>query len=103
MATVLTDVKRTAADKKKEDAPYEESDYPYGLELTLDTPTVDKLGLGAVEVSQEVRVNAKAFVSSYRSDQRNGKDERRVSLQITELAVMQSGDDADAAKTMYEE
>lgn len=101
----LTDVKRTEAEKKSEqekwETPTNGDDYPWGLTLNLDNATIEKLGLGDMDANEEVRVYARAFISSDSIEKRNGGTERRVSLQITHLGVTQSDTDEATAKELY--
>lgn len=103
----LVDVKRSKADKKREQAKYDEpvtatEDYPWGLSIRLDNATIEKLGIGDLDAEENVRVFAAAFVSEDTATKRNGNTERSVSLQITKLAVVQTPSDASIADELYD-
>jgi hypothetical protein len=78
-------------------------EYPYGLQIGLDNESLDKLGLSTLpEVGAEVDITARAVVQTVRVENyQNGKTERRVDLQITDLDV-QTGD-GSSAQRMYSE
>ena len=105
-APTLVNIKRTEADKKAEAAKYDTidgkaEDYPWGLSLRLDNETIAKLGLGDTDADDKVTIHAQAFVSEDTVNKRNGKTERSVSLQITDISVMQSESGNAAAEEMY--
>ena len=67
----------------------ESPDYPWGLRITLNDEQLDALGLGRLPVvGGKVKIEATAAVQSV-SDEAvdDGKRNRRVELQITDLAV----------------
>jgi hypothetical protein len=101
----LVDVKRTKAEKKQEQAKYEEptvtDDYPWGLSIRLDNDTINKLGLGDLDANQEVRLFADGFVSEDSATKRNGTTDRSVSIQITKLAVLPAESKEDIADDLY--
>jgi hypothetical protein len=64
--------------------------YPYGMELRLDTETLDKLGidLSDYKVGESCVIEAKATVTRLsESQQQGGKDRRDLELQITDIAI----------------
>ena len=74
--------------------------YPYGLCITLDDGTLEKLGLSeAPKVGTEITFTAKATVSSVSSyEQAEGDSERSVGLQITDMDIAGGG----TASKLYE-
>ena len=90
----LVDVKLTTEERREEAASMTPGkskgpEYPWGLSLSLDDGTLEKLGLDArkLKVGDELYVWAVAEVKSVsmRSDSK-GEDESSVSLQIIKLA-----------------
>ena len=64
-------------------------EYPYGLRLSLDEDSLEKLGIEELlEAGKSVHVVAKAeIVSVSHQESAHGKPHRSVELQITDLAV----------------
>jgi uncharacterized protein (DUF2249 family) len=101
--TNTVNLARTAADKKKEKDRWSDEksidhieDYPYGLELSLDNSTIEKLKMQDLESDDEVYIVAKAKVTSSTSRSVGGKTERSAGLQITDMALSKS-EDAESA------
>jgi hypothetical protein len=100
----LTDMKRTAADKKAEDAKYEGhklggDDYPYGLSISLDHHSLKKLGMhdSLPKVGSKLKLQAHAHVKSAREEMREGgKKHRHVELELRHMAVDKGGSEADS-------
>lgn len=64
--------------------------YPYGMELRLDTDTLDKLGLdlSKFKVGETCMVEANAIVTRISESQmQGGKDRRDLELQITDVGI----------------
>lgn len=74
--------------------PSDSPQYPYGLQLSLDTDALKKLsGLDNVEVGEEVEIMAMATVTSIRKEKmQDGKENNRVELQITKMNAMCESD-----------
>ena len=75
-------------------------EYPWGLQLSLDADTLDRLDLGELKVGEEVLVSAIATVKSVRSfedDDTDGVD-TSMELQITDLGVAKK---TSRAERMY--
>lgn len=72
--------------------------YPYGLCLYLDNATLKKLGIeGLPEVGSVLNVAAKATVVSVgMNQQQDGDKEKRVELQITDMALGKPVAEVDA-------
>lgn len=83
------------------------SPYPYGLSICLDEDSIGKLGLIALPmVGEKMTLTAKVEVRnvSMSESAERGKD-RRVELQITDMALGASDDKpegTDHAKVLYE-
>ena len=67
----------------------DESKYPYGLCLNLDTDTLKKLGISDLpEVGGDFKIVAKAVVkSTHQSESLEGNTYKSLELQITDMAV----------------
>lgn len=84
-------------------------EYPYGLRICLDRPSLTKLGITEMPaVGAKVKVSALASVvsvSHYESENSYGKPNRTVELQIEamELAFAEEGakGDRNTAQSMY--
>jgi hypothetical protein len=75
--------------------------YPYGLCITLDDGSLEKLALGMPEVGTEITFTAKAVVEGVRSSQMQGGDaETSVNLQITDMEITSAKEDS-AASLLY--
>jgi hypothetical protein len=75
--------------------------YPYGLCLSLDDDSLEKLGIeGPVSVGTEMMITAKVKVTStsQREDQ-GGESESRMELQITDMEI--GGVATDLAAQLY--
>jgi len=97
----LTNMKLTTAEQKAMMSPSlavgDRPRYPWGLSITLDTDTLDKLGLKKLpEVGAEFYLCASADVVSLSSNESEGGKNRSLSLQITALSL-ELEDDTDAA------
>lgn len=77
-------------------------DYPWGLTITLDNDTIEKLGLAddLPEAGESMVVQAKADVVTVSSRGTGTAIERSVTLQITDLSVVDP-DDATAVGKLY--
>jgi hypothetical protein len=78
--------------------------YPYGLELSLRSEAMKKLGMGLMPVGTEVIVMAKATVTGTSSRQRQGGEAfEDMDVQITalDLTPVQADRMAKAASRMY--
>lgn len=105
----LVDVKRTAADKEREKkkyetlgSPIESEDYPYGLRISLDNDTLEKLGLsGELKSEDVVHLMAEGAVIESRSSTVNGKTQRSVEIQLRKIAVKEDGEHESASEILY--
>ena len=76
--------------------------YPYGLCLSLNKETLEKLGIALPEVGSEMSITAVATVQSVRmSESAEGEPDRCVELQITDLSVAPYKNESDPAKKIY--
>lgn len=78
-------------------------EYPWGLQIRLDTETIEKLGMDSLpEVESVVDVVAKGkIVSVSTSDAEKGKKNRNIEIQITDLSVAAEKPKKDIAKELY--
>lgn len=86
--------------KMAENAPV----YPWGLSLTLDDATIEKLGTGSVpmKVGAEVTLHATVKVTACEDRQTAGDGHHRsVTLQITALAFEGEIDSQATADALY--
>jgi hypothetical protein len=88
---LLTNMQMSAEETKEYTQP-EPSDapkYPWGLCITLDDGSLEKLGVEELpEAGAEVTIVAKATVSSVRQYQTQGSEnERSMELQITDMQI----------------
>jgi hypothetical protein len=97
----LTSMKR-AVKKAKSDSvccPADNSKYPYGLNISLDEDSLEKLDIdiSTFGVGDEVEIHARAKVSSVSQSEREGSGKSAsLSLQITDMAVESGGEIEDA-------
>lgn len=65
--------------------------YPWGLEISLETEVLDKLGLSAADVTvkQPFNITAKALVESVSMNQNLGREKmnQSIRLQITDMEL----------------
>ncbi len=103
----LTDMKITAAEQEERDklhspevagpSPGYSDRYPYGLEIRLDTQSLEKLGMTKLPaVGKKMRVTAEVKVESVSQNDRTNKDgksvpDRNVTLQICKLGLEKAG------------
>ena len=91
MKSLLTDMQMSAEETKEytEPTPSDAPKYPWGLCITLNDGSLEKLGVGELpSVDTEVTIVAKAVVTSVRENQtQGGESERNVELQITSMQV----------------
>jgi hypothetical protein len=83
------------------------SPYPYGLSICLDEDSIGKLGLIALPmVGEKMTLTAKVEVRGVSMSESAGRGkDRRVELQITDMALGASDDEpeeTDHAKVLYE-
>ena len=112
--TKMTDMKRTAADKKAEEEKYSGhklggEDYPYGLSIRLDHHSLKKLGLhegGLPKVGSKLMLHAHAHVKSAgESSEEGGKMRRHLELELRHMNIehgapgkKEMGEDGDTEK-----
>lgn len=107
MAAKLVDMKRTKAEAKAEAAEYNsisgQPEYPWGLQIRLEDEELTKLGitnLPDVGSGMTLTINVEVQ-SATETKMANGKTDRCVCLQITQLGVDaadQEEDEAPASK-----
>ncbi len=104
----LIDVKRTKEDKKAESERWENpdarDDYPWGLSISVNEETMEKLGLTDkdFDAGQPVMIHAEGFISEDRVNVFNGKKQRSMSIQFKKMAVEQDGEKSETiSAAMY--
>jgi len=102
----LTDLKRTAADKKAERKRWEEpvmasDDYPYGLSIHLDHETLAKLGVD-LDAEDEVTITGQCVVTESSVNTNNGVTTKRAVLQIRKMKIA-GAREPNASKELYED
>lgn len=76
--------------------------YPYGLCISLESDSLEKLGLKLPELDQVIEFRVKAQVTSLNSRKEgNDGEDSCCSLQITGMEVVDSG--SDAATKLYKD
>jgi hypothetical protein len=76
--------------------------YPWGLSLTLDNDSLEKLGIDLPKVGKTLMVTARVDVTGVSSNESESGKNRSVSLQITDLSVSPGeGEGGDAAEKLY--
>lgn len=92
IAKEMVSLKRTKADRKKQEERYKVTstgeDYPYETRLHLDHEMMDKLGIEMPKVGSEVHIHARARVNSTSHNTENGgKPRKSMSLQMTHMRL----------------
>lgn len=99
----LKSMKVTKADRKEREkgyaiAPGGGEDYPYGLRISLDADSMKKLGITSLpKAGKTVKVVAECCVKSTSVDDRDGRTERRMELQIEKMDVDIEDESAEEA------
>jgi len=63
-------------------------EYPSGLRITLDDSSIEKMtGIDKKDIDSTFEMRAKVRVVGKSSEQRNGKSEKRMELQIIEAGI----------------
>ncbi len=104
MANGMTDMKRTAKERKENNSPMKtgEDDYPYGLSIRLDHHSLKKLGMheGKLpKVGSKIKIHAHAHVKSTSESSRDGgKPDRHMELELRHMAVEGHGEGKNQEK-----
>lgn len=84
----ITKADREARKKSYDCVPMSGDDYPYGLRVSLDEDAMKKLGITKLpKTGSYVTLVAECCVQSTSVNDRDGKEERRMELQIEKLEV----------------
>jgi hypothetical protein len=76
--------------------------YPWGLSITLDEDSLDKLGMDTMpDVGESLQLSALVDVTACSSNETDSGKRRSVSLQITDLALGTKASDSDHAEKLY--
>lgn len=101
----LHSMKMTSSEAKAQSTPAEVDAprYPWGLAITLDQDSLDKLDMtGLPDVGEEYLIGGCVKVTSVSSNEHEGGKHKSVSLQITELGLAPKPKGKDAADTLYD-
>jgi len=108
MAREFVDLKRTKAEKKAREESYklpspDGEDYPYGLNIRLSQEELTKLGIKELpEAGDEIMLEAVATVISTSNNERNGKSDRSIELQLRKLCLDIGGEPDDESEESAE-
>lgn len=83
----VTKEDREAKEKRYASPCIDNNDYPYELRISLSTEQIDKLGLKMPKTGASFKLSASGTVTSTEVSDRNGKEDKRISLQIEKLEV----------------
>jgi hypothetical protein len=99
----LVDMKNTKAEAKAEISPtYTAPEYPWGLQVNLNTQSLDKLGLEKLPaVGKTFVLTALVTVTSVSERENKKEANRSMELQITDLSLDAPSSKGDAAKALY--
>jgi len=103
----LTSLKLTPEEKAAQAAkwtasPEQGEDYPCGVELRLDDAAIKKLGLGPMMAGSKVSITAVAMVEEVGEEMVNGKSERSMEIQITDMEVEPMSEGPSAESVLYD-
>lgn len=76
-------------------------EYPYGLRISLENDTIEKLGVSIPDVGESIELSAVAKILSKSINEREGKKSVYVELQITDLALG-VGDTKSTADVLFD-
>lgn len=96
----MVDLRRSETEKEKSDtcSPLNQPDYPYGLCISLDQDTLEKLNMEDEDVciGDMIHLHAMAKVTSVsRTDNETFGPQCRIELQITNIAPLEDESDED--------
>lgn len=101
MATQMVDMASTSAEIKEEKAEVASGSdiprYPWGLQIRLEKPDLDKLGMDKLpSVGDEFHIVAVGRVTSVSQEYRDSTDESKcVSIQLVMMQVMNEGQEPE--------
>lgn len=102
----MVSMKTTATERKEmtEPSEYKGPEYPYGLSISLNNDSLEKLGVEKLpQVGTELLVLAKVKVSSASASDSEYGSSKNVSLQITEMCLESlSKDEEKLAAKLYD-
>lgn len=108
MAEKMVSMKLTEADRKKREKSYEvmaeQPEYPYGLNIHLDNIAIDKLGIKDLpKLGEKMKIVAVVEVTGANLRKEKSGDKKDMSLQITELCLVDETEKPKAEKKLYGE
>lgn len=106
MAKKMVSMKLTEADRKKREKSYEvigeQPEYPYGLNIHLDNIAIEKLGIKDLpKLGEKIMLMAQVEVTGANLRKEKSGDKKDMSLQITELCLVEEEKESKAKK-MYD-
>lgn len=103
MISMKNDAKEEKKDYATVCAPCDDSEYPYCLKLYLNEETIGKLGIKNMpEVGTYLTLNAAVeVVGVSMREVKDGKTDRCIDLQITDMALEPYEEKKSATKTLY--
>jgi hypothetical protein len=78
-------------------------EYPWGLEINLDTESLKKLGIALPAVGTEFAIIAKGRVTGTSNDESEGSEEPRqsVRIQLTDMEMNKRAEQDPMARAIY--
>ncbi|HHN8389738.1 capsid staple protein [Morganella morganii] len=76
-------------------------EYPYGLRISLENDTIEKLGTAVPDVGESIELHGVAKILSKSVNEREGKKSVYVELQITDMALG-SGSEKTATDVLFD-
>lgn len=88
----LTKKERKAAGEVPKEAESKEA-YPWGLSITLETESIDKLGLDlkSFKINEKIKIGAIAEVIGISNDKTEDGDRKTIRLQIQKIGLDRGG------------
>lgn len=99
----LSSMKKTDTSDMAGSSPMKKPDYPWGLQLHLESEAIKKLGFDNLpEAGATLNLQAKVEVTSVSVNETNDGEKRKsMSLQITDMGLSAAKDDKSAADVLY--
>lgn len=98
----LTPEEKAARAAEWKNGPEMDEDYPCGAEIRLDDAAIKKLGIGELAAGQVVTITARASVEEVGSEMVNGKAERSLELQITDMSLAPESSGPATESVLYD-
>lgn len=101
----MVSMKMSAAERKEQTEAIDKPEgprYPYGLSISLNEDSLEKLGLELPEMGEEMMLVATVKVTGVSANDSEYGSSKNVSLQITECCLEPVKDQASTAKKLYD-